>query len=292
MGIFQQGESYQHIRKFREDSSPTNVTSASMEITYPCESGVTTVAMSNTAVGTYQALWDIPSSATYGEYTVEVTAITGTTVSKFVSSFYILPWNITQQVRSISGIKQNNDISDDDIAIISWNAYLEAKEDCFKYIYNEKMKCDGYHCVDGSNKVFYAKNMHLVSGHTVCDEVAIKGWYETTTGEVEDLTISITDAETGKLSIADKDDNALDGTYCKLWYAYRIQAETYREQIFKKAVTYLAAHEVVIRFNELDKATLADIQSNSPIVLANPNRMKNQYKKTIKKCKVFKVGGV
>ena len=290
--MYQRSETFVCQRKFREDSTPTNVDSATMVITYPCDSGTTTDVMSFISTGVYQGDWDIPSTATYGEYKVMVIAVAGGTTSRFEESFYVLPWNIGQQVRSVSGIKQSNDIDDEDLSIICWNAYLETKDDCFKYIFKERIHTDGYHQIDESNKVFYARNMHLVSDHIVCDESAIKGHYKTTSDEIEDLTISITDAEIGKLSIADKDGNALTGEMCNIRYSYRIQSEAFKEQMFKKAVVYLAAHEVVIRFNELDKATLADLQSNSPIVLANPNRMLKQYKKTLKKVKKLKVGGV
>lgn len=292
MAIFQQGETYQHVRKFRENSTPTDVTSASMNITYPCNSGATDIAMAKVVTGTYQAFWDIPSSATYGEYVVEITALTGTTTSKFVSSFYILPWNITQQIRSVSGIKQSNDISDDDIAIVAWNSYLECKEQVFYRILEEPLKCDLGHCIDGTNKVFYTHEDNLVTGHTVCDEEDITGWYYDDNLDKEFATVSITTAGTGKLSVADKDGNALSCNTCSVHISYRVHTESYSEQLFKKAIVYLASHEVILRFNELDKATLGDLNSNRPIILANPDRMYNKYKKTLKIIKKANVGGM
>ena len=291
--MFQRGETYIHQRKYREDSTPTNVDSSTMVITYPCDSGTTSAVMTNISIGVYQGDWAIPSSATYGEYRVSITAVTGTEISKFEESFYVLPWNISQQVRSISGIKQSNDIDDDDIGIICWNAYIEAKEDCFKRVFDEGIKTDSAHLIDGTNKTFYAKRRYLVSDHAVCNEDAIYGMYKVNaTLELEDLTISISDAEKGKLSIADKDGNALDTTICSIFYSYRVKSQAYQEQLFKKAVVYLASHEIILRFNELDKATLADLQSNSPLVLATPRRMMTQYKKVMKKIKMFRIGGV
>ena len=292
IGLIQRGDTYYLDVKFREDNTAVAVTSAAMKITFPCSNGDTGSSLATTATtGRYEADSVMDSTATYGEYRVEVTALYETKTYKFESFFYVLPWNIVQQIRAVSGIKQNNDISDKDIAIIAWNAYIEAKEDCFKYVFKELIHSDNNHNVDGSNKVFYARKMHLVSGHTVCDESAIYGHYLTTADEIEDLTISVTDAEIGKLSIADKDGNALTGELCNAWYSYRIKSEKFKEQIFKKAVVYLASHEIVLRFNELDKATLADLQSNSPLILATPKRMLQQYKKTLKKCKKLKVGG-
>jgi len=291
IGLIQRGDTYYLDVKFREESTAVTISSATMTILYPCSGSDTASLVTTATTGRYESSWAIPSSATYGEYRISIEVSYESKTYKFESFFYVLPWNIVQQIRAVSGIKQSNDISDKDIAIIAWNSYIEAKEDCFKRIYNERIQIDGYHLVNESNKTFYARKMHLVSGHTICDEDAIKGHYKTPNNDIEDLTISITDAEIGKLSIADKDGNALDGTDCNMMYSYRIQSPGFKEQVFKKAVVYLASHEIVLRFNELDKATLADIQSNSPIILANPNRMLKQYKKTLKKCKVLKVGG-
>ena len=293
IGLIQRGDNYYLDVKFRDDGTAVAVTSASITVTYPCSSGSDTASLVTTpTTGRYDGGSEVSSSATYGEYRVSIEVSYDSKTYQFETFFYVLPWNIVQQVRAISGIKQSNDISDKDIAIIAWNAYIEAKDDCFKYIFKETIKTDGYHKIDGSNKVFYAGNMFLVDDHTVCDEEAIKGYYLTTSDEVEDLTISITDGEIGKLSIADKDGNALTGETCNVWYSYRIQSEKFREQLFKKAVVYLASHEIVLRFNELDKATLSDLQSNSPLIIASPKRMLQQYKKTLKKCKKLKVGGV
>ena len=293
MGMYQRGETYIHQRKFIEDSTATNVDSANMLITYPCDSGTTTSAMSNIATGTYEGSWNIPSAATYGEYRVVVTTVAGTETTKFEESFYILPWNIAQQVRSVSGIKQSNDIDDDDIAIICWNAYLEAKEHVFKRVINEKLKTDAYHVIDGSNKVFYTRRSNVVDDHTVCDEDAIYGYYVDSNYDLQDLTVSITDADVGKISVADSSGNAFSASdTCHVTIYYRIKSRSFSEQMFKKAVVYLASHEIILRFNELDKATLADLNSNRPIVLANPDRMYKKYKQTLKAIKKIKVGGV
>ena len=292
MGMYQRGETYIHQRKFIEDSTATNVDSASMQVTYPCDSGVTTAAMANIATGTYEGSWSIPSNATYGEYRVLVTTVVGTETTKFEESFYILPWNIAQQVRSVSGIKQSNDISDDDIAIICWNAYLEAKEHVFKRVLNERLNEDAFHVIDGSNTTFYTKYDNIVSDHTVCDESAIYGYYVDSNYDLQDVTVSISDAETGKITVTKGGVAFSASDTCKIKLYYRTKSRSFSEQMFKKAVVYLASHEVILRFNELDKATLGDLNSNRPIILANPDRMYKKYKQTLKAIKKIKVGGV
>lgn len=294
VGIIQREDDYHLYVKFREDKTNVDPTICQAVVTYPCSSGTDFISMATTSTtGVMEGHWDVPSTATYGEYTVKIEATYDSQTYQFETFFYVLPWNIIQHVRSLSGIKQSNDVEDKDLALICWNAYLEAKEKVFKLVINEKINQDSNHCIDGSNKVFYACNRHIVSDHTVCDEDAISGFYRDADYEWNDLTISITDAEKGKLSIADESGDALDGSLCsKIYYTYRIQSRTFKEQVFKKAVAYLAAHEAILRFNELDKVTLADVNSNEKIILANPNRMLKQYNKTIKKISKIKVNGV
>jgi len=293
VGILQRGDTYFIDVKFRDGKTSTDVTSASAEITYPCSSGSTNASLATTATtGNYQGNWAVPSSATYGEYRVKVTAVYNTITYIFETQFYILPWNITQHVRGMTGIKQNNDISDLDIAMIAWNAYLEVKDVAFNDVVNEPVHIDNNHCINGSNKAFYQQR-NMVSDHLSCEEVAIEGYYVNQNYERNDLTVSITDADQGKISVADESGNALDtATYCCGYVSYRIKKQSFTEGLFKKAVSYLTAHEIILRFNELDKATLADLKSNSPVVLANPDRMYKKYKKILKRIRLIKVGGI
>jgi len=294
MSVFQRGELYVLERKFRDkDGNVLTPTLVTMSITFPCSNSVNVSGIMTNNSGTWSKGWNIPSTATYGEYTVITVATVDTGTYKYVNSFYILPWNIIQQVRSISGIKQSNDIEDEDLAIICWNAYLEAKEKVFKEVIHEKLKTDSSHCIDGSNKKFYAQNQHIVSDHIICGESSIYGYYKDNDSNIYDLTISITNADTGELSIADENGYALSNiSACDIYYNYRVKSHKYSEQLFKKAVAYLASHEVIIRFNELDKATLGDLNSNAPIILANPNRMLKQYKRTMKSIKKLLIGGI
>jgi len=64
------------------------------------------------------------------------------------------------------------------------------------------------------------------------------------------------------------------GGYVTYWTEY----ETFDLGLFKKAVAYHAAHEVMLQFNNLDRATIADLEANKPIIIASPNRMLNKYK--------------
>jgi hypothetical protein len=291
MSLFQRAETYIHQRKFRENGTPTDVYSAEMEITYPCDSGATVVSMVKIETGTYQGNWDIPSNATYGEYMVEVTTTAGSVISKFVDSFIILPWNITQHVRKTSGIKECNDIDDDDIALIAWNAYIEARDDIFKTHLHEQIKTDSCHCFDGCNSTFYV-DPHIVIDHLACGEVAIEGHYIDCNNNRKALTASVLDAREGKIKLLDESGAALSCTTHAAYVTYKTSSANFKDHMFKKAIIYLASHEIILRFNELDKATLADLDSNRPINIANPDRMFKKYKKVCSKIADPKFGGV
>jgi len=295
IGIIERGDSYFLEMKFREDKTAVNPTVVTTEITYPCDSGSTNALSmaTTTTTGLWEGAWEVPSAATYGEYRVKVTATYEGMNFVYETFFYVLPWNINQHVRSISGIKQSNDITEKDLAIISWNAYLETKEKVFRRVLNEKLAVNAYHCINGNNTEFFTRKDNIVTDHTVCDETVISGTYYDVNMDKQELTISVDTAITGDIVVQDKDGNALTcGNCCDPRINYRVKSHAFSEQLFKKAVVYLASHEVILRFNELDKATLADINSSKPIILANPDRMYKKYKTTIKKIRKLKVGGV
>jgi len=294
IGIIERGDTYLLDLKFREDNAAVNPDSVLYEVTFPCDDGSANGSCSTTATtGRWDGAYSTDSAATYGEYRVKITAVYETNTYVFETFFYILPWNISQHVRSVSGIKQSNDIDDKDIAIICWNAYLEAKEHVFKRVINEPLKVDAYHCINGTNTEFFSRRDNIVTDHIVCDENIIDGTYVDGNGDKQQLTTSVDTAITGELTISDKEGNALEPNDCCCpTINYRIKSHAFSEQLFKKAVVYLASHEIILRFNELDKATLADLNSNKPIILANPDRMYNKYKKTISTIKKLKVGGV
>lgn len=293
IGIIERGDTLYLDTKFREDKSNVDPSSVTVTITYPCSSGSDSVSMVTTpTTGRWEADWAVPSDATYGIYEIEYSASYDSKTYKFKSLFYVLPWNMTQQIRSVSGVKQSNDISDNDLAAISWNAYLEAKEEVFKNIIDErvKQKCNYY--FDGDNTTFYTQRRRVVDGYNACDEDNITGFYKTNDGDLETINASIIDASNGKVKLTTDGITAIPSTQCGVYISYRIHTSRFQDHLFRKAVTYLASHEVVLKFHELDKATLADLDTNRPVILANPDRMKKKYKESLNKIKFRSYGGV
>lgn len=296
IGIIERGDSYFLEMKFRENKTSVDPTNVVTEITYPCASGTTDgLSMATTATtGLWEGAWDVPSSATYGEYRVKVTATYDGKNFVYETFFYVLPWNINQHIRSISGIKQSNDISEKDLAIIAWNAYLEAREGVFRRVIGEALWTNAYHCINGNNTEFFTRQPYVVTDHLICGESAIDGMYYDVNQDRQTLTVTVDNGTKGQLTVKKTDgSSALTcDDVCKPVINYRVKSKSFSEHMFKKAVVYLASHEVILRFNELDKATLADLNSSKPIILANPDRMLKNYKKVMHKIRKVKVGGV
>lgn len=290
IGVLQRGETYIKDVKFRQDNSSTTIDTAFARVTYPCESGTTDFNLDAVAGedGRYVGNWCIDSDATYGEYNIETIVLDNDgNTSIHESIFYILPFNLVPRIRSISGIKQSNDISDRDIAMIAWYAFRESIDDIFFRVIGERVTGD---VCDGS---YFTNRVPLVDGDASCDLEDVEGLYrEPPCGDLKVAQVSIVDADTGELLIRDENGDILNPCTCPVLINYTIKSRTWSETLHLKAVSYLAAHEVILRFNELDKATLADLHSNTPIVLAHPDRMLKQYKKIINKIKITVVDGI
>lgn len=292
MAIFQRGETYQHTRKFRQDGIPVDIDTATMKIVYPCETSVATeFTMDRLDVGVYQGNWSIPTDAPFGEYSIEITATSETTISKFQSNLILLPWNLITSLRQVSGLKEENDIDNDDLAMIIWNTYLEIRNDIFLLHNNERVIPTSSHLIDGTNKTFYVHE-NIMTDYTVCDEEIIEGFYVDCNGCRQSITCTVIDSLSGEVELTQEDGSPLSSNICKVYVTYKTQSKSFTEQLFKKAITYYATHEVILRLHELDKATAADLHSNKETILANPNRMLNHYKRIKSVIAVCKYAGV
>lgn len=291
MSVYQRAETFIHQRKFREGGSTIEVDEAVMHIDHPCNVSQATIDMIQLEDNTYQGQWVIPDDALYGEYTVTVTTTLDGCVSKFVDSFIVLPWNITQHIRQISGAKESKDIDNDDLSLIAWNAYLEARLDVFSKHHDERVRSTAFHCFNGNNTTFYVRR-NIVTDHLTCHEVPVSGYMVTCCGVREEVLIEVLNAKTGKVRITCLDGSPITSYVKAVYVTYFTYSDSFEEGMFKKAVVYLAAHELILRFHELDKATLADLQSNAPVVIANPDRMLKHYKRIVSKIGVCKYGGI
>ena len=308
MAVYERGDTFSHWRKFKDRSSTaTDPTSVKITITDPCNFAVVNNQnMNKVVVGEYYYNYNIGSSATYGKYNVKVSAVVSPDTSIFTDTFYILPWDVPAQVRAISGIEEEKTISDDDIARICWDAYIETLEeilDAHELIQPNYTRDIGTQsgCIDGTNTTFWLRHQYLADYN---GDGVINGYGEASCGTdvsgiwVDENTnwntckITVDDSIAGKVTITQTSGVAIPATAKGIYLTYHTKPITFNQTLFRKAVAYLAAHEIILRFRETDRTTIADLNSNRPIVLAHPDRMLKQFKSLVRKLKTPRIGGV
>ena len=298
MSVYEQNETYVNRTSVRdrknEKKDPSEV---SMTIKDPCGNIlVDHASMTSDATGEYFYNYDIQSNATYGRYTSTVSAKSAANdVSKIRSDFYVMPWNLPRDIRQITGIGEEKTITNDDLSDIAWHAYRFALRDVFEHHYEDIPKGNpqtgaGF---NGTNTTFQTPDYPIadvngdgiVSGSDIASgscATDIDSWWIDTNGSWHRSIVRVDKSRNGEISIFQADGVTAipannEGVYVDYWIEYK----SFDEQIFRRAVAYLAAHEVEQRFSTLDKTTLADINANRPIVLAHPRRYLNEYKRYI-----------
>ena len=103
--------------------------------------------------------------------------------------------------------------------------------------------------------------------------------------------ITVNEAHCGNITITQLDGTAIPSSMKWVRINYWSEWKTYNEKSFQKAVAYLAAHKCIIRFQELDKATLADLYSNREMISAHLFRMEKEYYKALNQIRRPVVGG-
>ena len=292
MALYELNETYINWTKIRtRDKVMVDADTITITITDSCGTEVVSAqAMTNEATGEYSYAYDIPKDAQYGIYDVIVTATSvDKSVSKFRDSFIILPWDITTFIRRISGIKEEKTIGDDDIAMIAWESYKEVLDDVYEKVDMERPLTDPSTGVgfDGTNTSFQTKQYPIADhngdgsvtgkGELTCGEDAYFYWKDSNYS-LQEGKIKIDKERNGEVTLTQSDDSPVPNTATACYVTYWIEYETFDSTLLKKAVAYHAAHEIMLQFSNLDKATLADLETNKPIILATPNRMLKKYK--------------
>ncbi len=304
MSVYQREENYMHWITIRDRSNALyDPTSVSITITNPC--GVLKVsaqAMTKNAPGdgVYYYSYLIPVDAVYGEWDIKVIA-TDTDKSIFKDKMYLLPWDAVDQVRELSGITSKKSISDDVIARIILESYTEILNKVYELRKNETFLCnpDTGAWIDGVNKIFQLKNPPIADydgNGTV--EGLLTG---TCTGDIsliwKDVNstcsvgkVTVNNAECGNVTLTQSDDSALPANLIWAKVTYHTEWYTFKEELLRKAVAYLAAYECLIRFTELKGTTQADLNPN--VVKFNVRRktLDAKYKKILRLIKKPIVG--
>lgn len=311
MATYQCGETYQHRLRIRDrDGTLVYPTTVLFYVEDECGNIlVTDQIMVTDATGTYQTDYDIPASCQYGEYRVKVIAtdVVGD-VSVFPDNFFVFPWKCLAEIRTKSGIEQNKSISDNDLARIAWDAYAEILDEIYDLYKYENFTCDpdasGF--FDGTNKTVRIRIRSKENGTEIADhdgdghvygwgehscQTDVDGYWVDTDYARHQIRITDIDEITGRCQVTQTDYTAIPASCCSVTVSYWVQWGSWSERLLRKATVLLAAHETVQRFNELDRATLADLQSNTPVLLANPNRLEVLYMKTRDKIRKPMIGG-
>ena len=307
MAIYERGETYAHWVTIRDrDNTLVDPNTVNITITDPCDfTLVDSQSMTSVSTGKYYYYYDtIASSATYGRYKVKVESTSASgQVGIYKEEFYVMPWNLTKDVRQITGASETKDIDDDNLADICWKAYLEALRDVHEHHYKEIPNCDpknGYG-FNGTNTSFQTHHFPVadingdgtVTGNNTSCATDVKCWWIDEDGSWNHGVVVMDESRNGEIYIyqndaatAIPDDN--EGVYLDYWSEY----ETFDEDMFHNAVAHLAADMLVRRFKEADRVTMADLSSNIPILIKDDRRFYRKYKQIINHIRRPRVGGV
>lgn len=270
-------------------SSPSDVT---IEISNEYGTEVlAAISMTEETTGEFSYDYSIPTDVCYGRYEITISTATYSMIKKF--DFFIFPWEIITDIRRYSGIGESQTISDNDLAAIAFKSYKEVLDTIYDYHFEEKPRNDPeYGCLDGTNSIVRTKTGHLADHD---GDGSVTGWGESSCGTDVDgywidsdyakhqCKITVNDATTGRITVTQTDGTAIPSSNCGVFITYWAQWKSFQTKLFRDAVSLLAAFEATRRFNQLDRATLADIESNKVVFLADPNRLEKEYYKALNK---------
>jgi hypothetical protein len=306
MVIYERGETFVHRVTIRDrNNAKTNPSSVSDTIEDPCgHILVNQASMASDATGEYYYNWAIPSTATFGRYRTKVEATSSSgNISIFKDEFFVLPRDIVPDVRITMGISDAKSISDEDLAHIIWDSYLWALRDVHRHHYEEKPdpNPDTGETFDGTNTTFQTKHYPIADingdgsvtgwGQQSCG-TDISGRWIDSSGQDHNVKITVTNARNGEITITQIDGTAIpsdnEGVYLDYWSEYW----GFDSDLFWDAVVRLAAHTISKRFTSLDKVTIADIRSNNPLIVIDPDIYWNEYQRYLQKYREPVLGGI
>jgi len=306
MSIYERGETYAHRIDIRNRLSVLTTPSSIKENIYD-QCGhwlVQSQSMSSDAVGKFYYNYPLTSTATYGQYHSRVTATDiGGNVSIFTDEFWIMPWDIIQEVRDSMGIPEAKTVSDDIIARTAWNSYKFTLRELYTFINRECPDCNvetgaGF---DGTNTTFQTKQYPIadingdgaVTGSNTSCATDISGYWINSLGHYQTAKITVSQAEYGEISIFQNDGvTAIPSTNQGVWIDYWVRPPLYDDLMTHAAVVRLTCYELSKRLQSLDEVTLADIKNNSPIITLDPRMWYKEYKRYIGNVRGPVSGGV
>ena len=276
MAIFERGESVFHQVTLRDTAEAlTDPSSVSITITSPCDTVlVNSASMASSSSGVYSYSYLLSDTAVYGEYDIVVKAIDGADTSTFTEKFFVLPWNIIDEIRIYSQ-QTKKKISDADVALIAWNSFKEVIQRIAEYHYHEKLcrcvdgtcqcssnaECGG--CISTESSPICSDGYQLdttpimdlqLDGNVhgcECDDALeecqndICGIWKDGDGVCSNIAVEVVDATCGHIKVYQADCvTAIPASNEGIFVNYYSTWESYNEQLFKKAVVLLASFEI------------------------------------------------
>lgn len=323
MAIYEKEETFVHYITLRDRTGTlTDADSCLITITSPCDVVlVNGLPMTHISTGIYSYTYDLLSTAIYGQYNVSVRASDGGVYSVFPEKFFVMPWNIQDEIRTLSG-QGLKKISDDDLSLLAWNSFREVIQATMEYHHHEKLEC----CVDdvcaccgnivcdcawgcGSpicsdqGKSYTLKNtpiadwqidsaIHGCECQDTNDECHndICGMWIDNDGVCHDAAVKVINSTCGEIE-AYQDDcvTKIPANNQGIYINYHSTWRTYNLTLFKKAVIYLAYYELALReFLESKKASSCDERARYLIV----NKIQNRYRDILDSIRRPMLGGV
>lgn len=238
--------------------------------------------MINCSPGVYNYSYDLSSDAIFGQYEVIVKATKDGDVSIIPEKFWVMPWDIQEEVRSLTGMSTKK-ISDDDLSYMVWNSYIEVRDKAMELHYREKLCC----CVDGICSCCGNIECDCICGTgspTTCSRWKINNYpiadfnndnnihgcecddaseecqndicliWKNSDGECQDGAVKVEHADCGEIKVYQSDCvTAIPSTNEGIFVTYRSTWKTFTMPKFKKAVAYMAAYELAVRYNLVSK---------------------------------------
>jgi hypothetical protein len=243
---------------------------------------------SSSAVGIYHYDYSIPTDTCYGIFKIKID--THTLNSRTYFNFVVFPWDVVSRIRELSGAFQQSDMSDYKLSILAWNAYEETLREIYELHTDETPLSDptsGLY-LDGVNTHFKVRNYpiadiggdEIVEGNDVATihEPDLDFYYTDSIGDVYNGMIRVIYEKSGVVALTNLAGSPLPSDTRALKITYYSESPNYNQDLMREAVAYLAAHKAIIAFKSLDKATLADLQSNRE---TESNRFLKRYEDLI-----------
>lgn len=278
-----------------KDSTATDPSTCSLSVIDPCRNTLLAYTdMTKDSVGNYYYNYNISATAMYGKYTLRVKMTDGTNATIYNNEMFVMPWNLMDETRYKSGVADTKTIPNNRLANLCWSAYREALSDVFiRHDKQQPMRNPATGVLyDGSNTSFRTKHYPLADkdgdgtvtgwGQQSCSTDVNCEWYDSNDAWNQGK-VTVTEAKGGEITVTQTDGSAIPQNNNGVYLYYQEEPHEYNEALFRDAVAYLAAHNVMETLKGLDRVTLADIDRNKVMIEKDANRFKRKYRELLSK---------